>query len=119
MESDDLKFLGGKVPVTGISVNVDVHLIQITEDRLKNILVEHQSNVATEKNWVTPLCLLLSFLLALTTTEAKEIFGVSSSTWEALFIGVCIMSVIWLVVSVKNIRTAMSIEQLIRKIKNN
>lgn len=118
MESEDFKFLGGKVPVSGISVNVDVHLIQITEDKLRNILVEHHGNATAEKNWVAPLSLFLSFILVLTTTDAKEIFGVSANMWETIFIFACGVSVFWLVIAVKNRRAAMGVEQVIQRIKN-
>ncbi|WP_313225254.1 hypothetical protein [Stutzerimonas nitrititolerans] len=99
-------------------MNVDVHLIQITEDKLKNILLENQSRVATKNEWIAPLGLFISLLLAVLTTDAKPAFGLSSHAWQAIFLISCALSIIWLLVAIKNIKDGLTVDDLIKKIKN-
>jgi hypothetical protein len=101
--------------------NIKSDLIEITEDKLENILLKHLKKMGTRKGWIAPLGLFISVVLANTTAIFAEKFGIPSSTWEALFILSAIASGIWLAVSIVMIFVnwkESSIECLIGQVKN-
>lgn len=80
--------------------NIKSDLIEITEDKLENILLKHLKKMGTRRGWLAPLGLFISVVLANVSATFNEKFGVSASTWEAVFILALIASGIWLVVSI-------------------
>lgn len=101
--------------------NVKSDLIEITEDKLENILLKHLRKMAIRKEWITPFSLFLTVLLAnLTATFAKK-FGIDADVWHAFFLLFAFASFIWLVVSVVRLIgrwKEASIDNLIAIIKN-
>jgi len=79
--------------------NVKSDLIEITEDKLENILLKHLKKMGTRKGWLAPLGLFISVVLANVSASFNEKFGISASTWEASFILALIASFVWLIVS--------------------
>ena len=79
--------------------NVKSDLIEITEDKLENILIKHIKRMGTRKGWLAPLGLFISVVLANVSATFSDKFGISASTWEAIFILAAIVSGIWLLVS--------------------
>ncbi|ABM25694.1 hypothetical protein Sputw3181_2877 [Shewanella sp. W3-18-1] len=79
--------------------NVKTDLIEITEDKLENILLKHLKKMETRKGWLAPLGLLISVVLANVTAAFTAKFGISASTWEAVFILGAIGSGIWFITS--------------------
>lgn len=79
--------------------NVKSDLIEITEDKLENILLKHLKKMGTRTSWLAPLGLFISVMLANISADFSEKYGVPASTWEALFILAAIGSAVWLVVS--------------------
>ena len=80
--------------------NVKSDLIEITEDKLENILLKHLRRMGTRKGWIAPLGLFISVVLANVSASFNDKFGIPSSTWEAVFLLAAIASGIWLVVSI-------------------
>lgn len=118
MQSTDTMQIEATIPVSGMSTNIDVHLIQITEDRLKNILFENETKVARKNDWIAPLGIFISLLLAILTGDPKEFIGLSGDVWKALFVICCIISFVYLLKWFKNRDDGLSIDALIEKIKN-
>lgn len=79
--------------------NVKSDLIEITEDKLENILLKHLKRMGTRKGWLAPLGLFISVVLANVSATFTAKFGIPASTWEAIFILAAIGSGIWLIVS--------------------
>ena len=79
--------------------NVKSDLIEITEDKLENILIKHIKRMGTRKGWLAPLGLFISVVLANVSATFSAKFGISANTWEAVFILAAVGSGIWLLVS--------------------
>ncbi|WP_323775121.1 hypothetical protein [Alcanivorax sp.] len=100
--------------------NVKSDLIEITEDKLENILLKHLKRMGTRKGWLAPLGLCISFILANVSATFSAKFGIPASTWEAVFILAAIGSSIWLLVSIVSMCAnwkESSTDSLISKIK--
>ena len=100
--------------------NVKSDLIEITEDKLENILLKHLKRMGTRKGWLAPLGLCISVILANVSATFSTKFGIPASTWEAVFILAAIGSSIWLVVSIVSMCAnwkESSTDSLINKIK--
>ncbi len=101
--------------------NVKSDLIEITEDKLENILLKHLNKMLIRKSWITPFTLLVTIVLVLISATFKDKFGVASSVWEAIFIVGTIISVGWLLFTVRKIYSNYkfsSIDDLILVIKD-
>jgi len=79
--------------------NVKSDLIEITEDKLENILLKHLKKMGTRKGWLAPLGLFISVVLANVSATFTEKFGIGASTWEAVFVLAAIGSGVWLFAS--------------------
>lgn len=102
--------------------NVSQGLIHITEDKLKVILLEHKNKNSLFYSWTTPLGIFISCLLATVTSNFGDTWGISSSTWEAIFIICTVITGGWLIYAIgcalANIK-GRKINDLIERIKNN
>ena len=87
--SDD-KFVSQK------RTNTKSDLIEITEDKLENILIKNSKYVDLKSKWLTPLSLLFTLVLSWFTTEFKDFIGIPKYTWQALFIIAIISCLVWL-----------------------
>ena len=101
--------------------NVKSDLIEITEDKLENILLKHLQQLGRRKLWITPCSLFITLMLANLSATFENKFGIEGAVWDALFILMAVISGIWLIVSLvcmfcywKNA----SLANLIAKIKN-
>jgi hypothetical protein len=89
-----------------VHLNFDQNLVIITEDRLHLCLRNHLECVESKKAWIAPVSLFVAFVTTLSTTTFKEAFGLSASTWQALFVLLAIVTFIWsfytIVAAIKN-----------------
>ena len=102
-------------------VNVKSDLIEITDDKLENILLKHLDKLGTRRHWLLPFSLLVTVSLALSTADFKTAFNVKPEVWKAIFILVVVVSVIWLIRDLYirfKCRGEATIDDLITKIKN-
>lgn len=101
--------------------NTKSDLIEITEDKLENILLKHLHKSQTINNWVTPMTLFLTILIVLLTSNFKDFIGIQKEEWKALFLITLIVSFIWFCITVfKALSCAKTttIKYLIDQIKN-
>ncbi|MBK6953342.1 MAG: hypothetical protein IPH24_15245 [Crocinitomicaceae bacterium] len=101
--------------------NTKSDLIEITEDKLENILIKNQKYLDLKTSWLNPLSLFLTMLLAKLTADFKDFFEIPKNTWEAIFIIGIILSFIWLVWTIIRIVTywsKSSLDYLLGIIKN-
>lgn len=106
--------------VNDYTSNVKSDLIEITEDKLENILLKHLNKLNTNQMWITPLSLFITIILVIITATFSTKIGIDKSVWEAIFYISAIITFIWSIISglkaLNNKDT--SIECLINKIKN-
>lgn len=82
-----------------IRLNVDPHLIVITENKLRLASAERVKNMEKRRSWIAPLGIFLALLLTLLTANFKD-FYFRSSTWQAVFIIGAFISFLWLVFAI-------------------
>jgi|SRR6476661_3332474 len=101
--------------------NVKTDLIEITEDKLKVILMENLQNLTLRNSWLTPFSLLVTCLLAAFTSDFKSIGDIDPNFWKYLFIFGSLASAIWLtikLIEIYNKSGKCSIGHLLKTIKN-
>lgn len=102
--------------------NTKSDLIQITDDKLRNILKDHISRLKKANDWLIPLSITITLLITFLTTDfSKDFLSISKSIWQGLFIIIFIISIIWLIIAIINTikqRKSIGIECLLDEIKN-
>ena len=93
-------------------------VIVTTEDKLKLSLSKYQKGVERKMEWITPLSIFLTILTVLLTSSFRN-FGLSSNTWEAIFILVGLGSFVWLIYSLRFAFKPLKIEDIIVELKTN
>ncbi len=100
--------------------NVKSDLIEITHDKLENILLKHLKNLDIRKSWITPLSIFLTVLIARLTTTFNDAFGISKDVWNAFFLILMCFSLFWLlwqIIKIINCWKKSSADYLITVIK--
>ena len=98
--------------------NLDQVVIAITEDRLKLCLHKAIGNLGTKREWWTPVALLVTLVLTLTTAEFKDRFALPAATWQAFFLLLTVASLIWTIAAIwKAVRVKVSVESIVSEIK--
>jgi hypothetical protein len=98
--------------------NSQSNIVRINDDKLKVILLEHKDSISKNSNYLTPLTLLISFVLTYCTTEFKEFLKIPANTWQGFYFSCGLASLIWLILEVRRIKKIVSVDDLICKIKN-
>ncbi len=111
-------FAADYVQQTRVHLNFDQNVVIITEDRLELCLRKHLECIDSRRAWITPVSLLAAFITTLCTSDFRDSFGLSASTWQALFVLLVITSAIWSGITVfKAFRTKSSLRLLLDEIK--
>lgn len=101
--------------------NVKSDLIEITEDKLENILLKHLARLTDRRGWITPLSILIALVVAQITSTFKESLGLKADVWQAIFVISTAGALIWLTVTtaraLRNLKEG-SISYLISCIKD-
>lgn len=90
------------VKVKNVVSNTSVNVIQITEDRLVNILTIHFMRLKKSREWLAALSFSVSLLIVLLTAEFKHTLGMSPDTWRAVFVILLCISFAYLVYTIRN-----------------
>lgn len=101
--------------------NIKSDYIEITEDKLENILMKHLNTLGIHKAWITPLSLLITVLVASMTATFSKTFGIEGPEWKALFHIATLASAGWLLIVLLRwccCRKTCTLEHLISIIKN-
>lgn len=78
--------------------NVKSDLIEITHDKLENILLKHLKNITLMKSWLTPLSLAITLLITRLTATFNDFLTVKASVWNAVFLLGFLASIVWLII---------------------
>ena len=100
--------------------NVKSDLIEITHDKLENILLKHLKNLDIRNSWITPASIFLTVLIVRLTATFNDSFGISKDVWNAFFLILMFGSLIWLIwkiIEIINCWKKSSVEYLINSIK--
>lgn len=97
-------------------INTDQILITITEDKLRLCLNNHQSCIEKHKDWIAPLSVIISLILALVSSDFKD-YILSKNTWSAVFIILTFLTFVWFLVTIRNALWKRTVDMLISEIK--
>lgn len=102
--------------------NLRSDVIEITHDKLENVLRKFYERHALRSSWFNPLSLGIGVALTLSTADFKaQSLGLDGATWRAIFVIALVASVIWLAKNLLQLVRCWndtSLESLIDKIKN-
>lgn len=107
--------------VNEVHTNTKSNLIEITEDKLENILLKHLNKLNKVKGWLTPLSLFVTILIVLLTATFNSFAGLTKDVWNAIFVISLVITLVWAIVaSIEAIKCSKSstIGFLIKEIKN-
>lgn len=107
-----------QIPVSVIHSNTELTLIQITEDKLRLVLLEHLSKVETKQRWHFPLGVLLALVPMFLTSDFKDFATVEKASWKAFFMIAFVASFVWLLNSLRRAFVSTSLDGLVQQIKN-
>ena len=106
------------IPVGSIHANTDLALIQITEDKLRLTFHDYLSKCEQKNRWHVPASILFTLIPVLLTSDFKDTGFVTKAEWKAFFSFCAFGSLIWLVVTLRQAFTTVTVEELVNKIKN-
>ena len=78
-DSDNSKFVSEK------RTNIKSDLIEITHDKLENILLKHLDKLNVRRGWIAPLTLFVTILVSIFSSNFTQYLGLSKGFWQALF----------------------------------
>ena len=108
--------------INQVCSNTKTDFIEITEDKLENILIKFLRDFKDASGWITAFSIFLTLLVAILTADFKAFLSIPKEIWCAIFYISLIVSFIWfvrLVIKAFTKREKIKIDYLIKKIKNN
>ncbi len=105
-----------------VSKNLTQEILVITIDKAKLCLMEHQSILRSQRNWIAPAGILIALVTSLVATDFKSFLGIKADFWQAIFVLLSIASGIWLIVTLFRAlqkRGKGGVDKLIRKLREN
>jgi len=101
-----------------IFANLNQDVIVTTEDKLKLTLTNYYKKVGKKNDWLAPFGILLTILTIFLTSTFKE-FIFPAHTWQAIFILLFIISILWLISSLRYAFKETNIDDIIIELKKN
>jgi len=105
------------VNIEKIHINTSQNVLITTEDKLRLHLSDYLNRLEKRKEWVAPFGILLTIIVTLATASFKD-FVLKPDTWKALFIIFGIISLVWLVKSIKESFSSPKLDDLLNKLKS-
>ncbi len=93
---------GSPITVENTISNTSVNIIQITEDKLENILIKHINKLKKAHNVLGVFSLFVTLLATMFTTQFQNIWGLNADVWKGIFIMLTLGSFIYLVYVICN-----------------
>lgn len=107
-----------QIPVSAIHTNTELTLIQITEDKLRLVLMEHLSKLESKRRWHVPLGVLLALVPVFLTSDFKDVWSIEKTTWKAFFMFTSLGATVWLLYTVRWAFGSVTLDELVQRIKN-
>ena len=80
--------------------NLRSDIIEITHDKLENVLLKFYQKHALRTGWLNPLSIGVGVALTLSTSEFKtKTMGLDGTTWQSIFVITLVCSIIWLLIN--------------------
>lgn len=111
------KPLATRITVIEVHQNIEQHLINITEDRLRLILKDHLETMHSKGSWIAPLGLVLSIGATFCTAKFEKTLGLEPAFWSAVFAIALMLSTGWLVVTLRRAWVSVSVDRFIDRVK--
>jgi hypothetical protein len=106
----------GLVDVSEVHLNVSQEVIVTTEDKIRLCLSEHLGKMEKRKSWITPLGILLTIIVTLSTSNfIDKLF--KAATWQAVFVIAGVISLIWLIYAIKDALKSEKVEDIVAELK--
>ena len=129
MMSQNKEGLGLSVDIaTELSKNITIHknvkqeIIVTTEDKIRLVLIDTKRILTAQRDWWTPLGLLLSFIATICTADFKDSIGLTKDTWQAIFLILILLCAIWLIKTLLNLYENWGkhdLQEIVKRIKLN
>ena len=107
-----------QITVSTIHVNTEQTLVQITEDKLRLVLLEHLGRFEAKNRWHVPLGVLLALIPVLLTSDFNDVGTVDKATWKAFFMFATVAAGAWFLATLRSAFTSATIDQLVERVKN-
>ena len=104
------------VNVSEVHLNVDQEVIITTEDKIRLCLSDYMKKMEKKRSWITPFAIFITIIITFSTSTFKDI-GLDASTWKAIFIIVGIISFGWLILSVREVKQSVKLEDIVSELK--
>jgi hypothetical protein len=108
-----------RLPVTAVHQNLSQEVLAITLDKLRLTLNEHAKTLGRTSDWVAPAGILVTIVLAFATATFRKWGGLEAGTWHTVFAMAGLGTAVWLVATLFSPVKAVTVDQLIEKLKNN
>jgi hypothetical protein len=109
--------LASLINVSEVHLNVSQEVIITTEDKIRICLSEHLKQMEKKRGWIAPSGILIAIVVALVTSTFKDKFGLDAATWRAIFILSGIVSIGWLIWSIKEAWKSEKLADIVAELK--
>lgn len=107
-----------QITVSAIHTNTELTLIQITEDKLRLVLIEHLNALESKRRWHVPLGVLLALVPVFLTSDFKDVWSIEKTTWKAFFMFTSLGATCWLGYTIRWAFGSVTLDELVQRIKN-
>ena len=109
---------GNKIAVNETISNVSINLIEITEDKLVNILNNHIAGIKKSKDWIGAVALSVSLIGIFLTSSFHDTWFISKETLQAFFCLILLISLGYTFYTIHNcVKYKITVEDIIIDIK--
>ncbi|MDD1748644.1 MAG: hypothetical protein LUO89_02100 [Methanothrix sp.] len=109
--------LGILAQTQGFSLNVRDDYLVISEDKLHIHITKTLDKAKRRRDWITPLGISVSLLMAVLAADTFRSFIFPPSVWKLIFINGLILALVWLVISLLKCSKPETVDQIIERIK--
>lgn len=109
---------GNKIAVNETISNVSVNVIEITEDKLVNILNKHVSKIKKSNDWISATALFVSLVGILLTSTFNDVWIFTKDMLLAFFTLITILSLGYAIYTIMNCyKNRSGVQNIIKEIK--
>ena len=111
---------GNKIAVNETISNVSINIIEITEDKLVNILGNHIIKIKKSNDWIGAVALSISLIGIFLTSSFQDTWIFTKDALQAFFVLILIISLGYTFYTIRNcIKYRSTLEEIIADIKGN
>jgi len=111
--------LGSDRLVQRVDYSVGQEIIVTTADKARLCLIEAMDRMERRRAWIAPAGILATLLVVFPTTTFQDFLGFSREYWKAAFSIVTLVTSLWLVKCIFDIRRSLSIDEVVNRLRAN